>query len=361
MEREVSRRQFIRDGMAFSLAAPSLLSNLFPRDHSKIILDIAGYNIPLQIRSDREETALREFRMLRGESAVVINPSLNMVNEFKRMDKRLIVRPYFEHNNYDPKVLKKFLDYPPGIIWLPFVEPNIVEDLSIRDEQSGECQPKIVGKVVHDPEEIINDHLVPFAQAVLARPGGDQDVILIPATSQWASENEFDYPEVMYKEIRGSSIPWKNLGVAAHDYSRKYDWNESKKKHDLGKLTTLIKISTGNFGELLPFFITEAGPYQDEQSVFSEAEKAEEIGKTLATEIDEPILQKAVVTYNIWNQGYYRYAYPIMKDPNGCHHRVVNWFEKTAIFKEDGATESFHRIRSLVRRRDAELGRQIAA
>lgn len=351
----VSRGEFLKKGTAFSLTAPGLLKNLFSGDPTQIILDRVGYNLP-SVDPQKEAMAIREFNMLRGHSAVVVNPSLKMVNEFRAMGKMIIVRPYFQYNIYNPRKLEKFLGYPPGIIWLPFVEPNVPEDISEKDE-SGKCESKVVGQVVHDPEEIVTHHLVPFARTVLTRPGGEEDIILIPPTAQWASEDEFAYPDEMDRAVRKSRIPLKNLAVAGHNYVRKSRGFDYRQWDPWFMPTNLVRISTVNFEELLPFIVTEAGPVQDINSHFTEEEKAEVIGNTLTSKIVDSMLKKAMFGYVLWNQGYNRYAPLFMKDREECQNGVVSRFERAAIIGENGPTKSFDRIRSLSRRRDVEVKR----
>lgn len=329
------RREFIGSMIAFGL----FRKFYFP-DQEKTVFDVSGYMMP-EVDPNKENLVVGDLETLGAKSAVIINPSLNLVERLKQRKITVILRPYLRHNQFRIDILDKFMNYPWGLIWLPFVEPNLPERIGEKDVGTDECQVQAV-EVVHDPEEFIVKHFIPAARRVLTREG---DRILIPHTAPWTPNNEYDFAEVMYKTIKNyiPQIPLKSLGISINSYIREPGQNPWSRNMAMYELASSI------FEEDLPLYISEAGLHQDAKSNFSETVVADETERLLRQPIPKPLIN-SLKNFNVWNLGYLAYTPLGYHNPHLCNRDQILGFDKAALRKVEGKTEAFRRIEKLAQK-----------
>lgn len=358
MERAINRREFIRDGTAFSLAFPSLPGSLFSPDKTRIIFDVTGYMVP-EVASDKEGLVVSHLGALGAKSAVIINPSLSLVTTLQQRNIDVIVRPYLKHNQFDPAILRRFMHYPGKLIWLPFVEPNLPEVIGEVDETNGECKDlAVLKRVFHDPEEFAVNNFAPSVRTILSHNERKKDTILIPHTAPWRVENEYDFAEIMYRavkrEITQGRLPVENLGVSINCYFKK-ELSEPEKADPWPRNISMHAMSAFVFEKELPLYISEAGLHQDAKSSYTPGQVAYETERLLVTHIPSQ-LERSLQRFNVWVLGYLSYV-PHYYHQDKCNGDKIRGFEKAAIVGVNGPTETFNRIKDLSKRRTAELRR----
>lgn len=341
--RVTTRRNFLTASIAFGL-----FGKLPPPEGEKRVFDVAGYKIPA-VDPNHEGMVVADLKALSAKSAVIINPSLNLVTTLRRNNIETIIRPYFRHNLLNVSILERYLNYPGRLIWLPFVEPDLPEEIAERDQDSGECQAKgAIKRIVHDPEEFAIKHFVPAAKMILNRAGGGGDLILTPPTAQWRDRNEYEFSEAVYRMVK-KRLPVQNIGIAQHRYIRNAQQKRADEDREWSRNIALYKMSTIIFEQELPLIITEAGLYQDSTSSFSAAEVADATEKFMMSNIPQPI-KRPIKSVNFWNLGYLAYAPNEFHDPTICNRDQILTFDKAALRKADGKTEAFLTIEKLAQK-----------
>lgn len=199
--------------------------------------------------------------------------------------------------------------------------------------------PEYTGEVEVDPKDHIVRDFLPSAEAVIDSGG----LVLMTPTAPWAPGNEFDFNEIMFRTLAKNvsrSELLKNFGLSVHSYIR-------FPGDDLWPRTiALYKMATRILGVELPLYITEAGLHQDINSNFPPELVARETVNLLNTPIPGS-LQPHLKALFLWILGTWAYTPKAYQDKNLPTWRENAGFEKAALRKVEGTTETFHQIEKM--------------